>query len=133
MKLSDTEKKVLMLAMDVGATDGEIASAASKFVHSLRKRYRSGIELIKDIESGRALSQPQPTSTAAASSSNWQDIMRDAKRRGEERAQRQRQQWQEYVRRTQQRQTWQEEAEEWAKEQLNKTKVPYWKRFMGQL
>ena len=126
MKLSDTEKKVLMLAMDVGATDGEIASAASKFIHSLRKRYRSGIELIKDIESGRSLT------AAVNSSSEWQDIMRDAKWRGEERIQRQRQQWQEYVRRTQQRQTWQQEAEQWAKEQL-KPKVPYWKRFMGQL
>jgi len=60
MKLSDTEKKILMLAMDRVASDGEIAAAASRFFHSLRKRYKNGLDLIKDMESWDAVQQPMP-------------------------------------------------------------------------
>ncbi|PWT88680.1 MAG: hypothetical protein C5B54_10255 [Acidobacteria bacterium] len=58
MKLSETEKKILMLAMDQVASDGEIAAASSRFIHSLRKRYKNGTDLIKDIEQ-QLFAEPQ--------------------------------------------------------------------------
>lgn len=122
MNLTDIEKKLVMLAMDKGASDGEIAAAASKLIWSLRKRYSSGFELLKDMESGRSLSdlgeilrkmptQPQP----AYGSNTWSDIMADAHRRGQERANRQQQQaqqtWEEYVRRSYQQASEQAQAQ----------------------
>lgn len=114
MTLSDTEKKCLMLAMDSAATDFEMIAAAKKFIESLRKRFPSGVELIKALESG--LEAPRPgevvfrthqEAAAAASamsrgfgSNAWSDIMRGAQQMGRQRAQaqyNQRQQaWQDY-------------------------------------
>lgn len=51
MNLTDTEKKVIMLAMDRSAQIGEVANAAVKLIELLRKRYFSGHELLKDLES----------------------------------------------------------------------------------
>ena len=50
MNLTNTEKKLLLLAMDKGASDGEIAAAATKFIRSLRERYRDGHQLIEHIQ-----------------------------------------------------------------------------------
>jgi len=49
MQFTDLETKCLMLAMDKNAPEGEVAAAAAKFIHSLRKRYPSGHELLKDF------------------------------------------------------------------------------------
>lgn len=50
MTLTEIEKKILVLAMDRAASDGEIGLAALKLIELLRKRYPSGYELIKDLE-----------------------------------------------------------------------------------
>jgi hypothetical protein len=50
MKLSELEKKILILAMDHNAANGEFTNAAVKFVNLLRKRYKSGHEFIADLE-----------------------------------------------------------------------------------
>ena len=50
MKLSEIEKKILILAMDHKAADGEYSNAAVKFVNLLRKRFKDGHELVKDLE-----------------------------------------------------------------------------------
>jgi putative quorum-sensing-regulated virulence factor len=50
MKLTDKERKLLMLAMDKGVADGELEAAATALVRLLRARYPSGHELIKDLE-----------------------------------------------------------------------------------
>lgn len=50
MKLTETEKKLLALAMDRSASDGEIGTAALKLIELLRRRYQSGYELIRDLE-----------------------------------------------------------------------------------
>lgn len=88
MKLTDIERKLLMLAMDKSAPDGEIAAAATKFIRSLRERYASGIELIEELMMGTRLSdladilrkshspQQQPFDDT------WGDIMRDAQKAG---------------------------------------------------
>jgi len=70
MKLSNIERKLIMLALDKGAEAGEVATAALKVIESFRKRYESGVALIKDMEGDGALSdvadilrkatQPQP-------------------------------------------------------------------------
>jgi hypothetical protein len=50
MKLTPTEQKLILLAMDPAAPAGELASAANKFVLLLRKRFEDGHALIKDLE-----------------------------------------------------------------------------------
>jgi len=60
VKLSETEKKIVMLAMDQVASDGEIAAAASRFFHSLRKRYKNGVDLIKALEAWDEVQRPMP-------------------------------------------------------------------------
>lgn len=50
MNLTPIEKKILVLAMDRSASDGEIGLAALKLIELLRRRYPSGHELIKDLE-----------------------------------------------------------------------------------
>jgi hypothetical protein len=92
MKLSDMEKKLLMLALDKSATDDEVAAAAKKFIRSLRERFPSGVELIKSLETG--FGDPLPddivfatreAAQAAADAMNrgfggtvWGDILREA-------------------------------------------------------
>lgn len=109
MNLSDIEKKFLMLAMDKAAQEHEVASAARKFIQSLRKRYPSGVELIKALEGGLLAPPPFPSMTRPFSASApqhqqaanaWGDIMREAQRMGAQRmaaAQQARQQtWEEW-------------------------------------
>jgi Putative quorum-sensing-regulated virulence factor len=50
VNLTDTEKKILILAMDRSAAIGEIRQAALKLIVLLRKRYTSGHDLIKEFE-----------------------------------------------------------------------------------
>lgn len=115
MTLTDIEKKFLMLAMDNAAEEFEMAVAATKLIRAFRKRFPSGVELIKAIESG--LEAPRPgevvfrthqEAAAAASAmsrgfgSGWNDIMREAQRMGQARAAAQSQQrkaaWEDYCR-----------------------------------
>lgn len=108
MKLTDIERKLLMLAMDAAATDHEITAAAKKFVESMRRRFANGTELVTALEGGVILPPKKPymggfnPDNWQSPVGNWQDIMRDAKQRGERMAQaayQQRQQnWEEYVR-----------------------------------
>jgi hypothetical protein len=95
MNLSDIEKKFLMLAMDKAAREPEMASAAKKFFQSMRKRYPSGVELIKALEGGLLAPPPFPSMTRPFSASApqyqqaanaWGDIMREAQRMGAQRA-----------------------------------------------
>jgi hypothetical protein len=51
MHLTETEKKILLLAMDRSAPDGEVTAAAGRLIRLFRKRYRDGYELIGDLES----------------------------------------------------------------------------------
>jgi hypothetical protein len=50
VKLTETEKKCLILAFDRAVGDGEIVAAAGRLVQFWRKRYRDGYELINDLE-----------------------------------------------------------------------------------
>lgn len=110
MQLSNIEKKLLMLAMDRAATDHEITAAAKKFVESLRARYPSGIELIREIEGAVSIGAApsanyyqQQQSYTRPFGNEWGDIMREAQRAAaasQQRQQQQRQQsWEEYCRR----------------------------------
>lgn len=115
MTLTDIEKKFLMLAMDSAAEEFEMAVAATKLIRAFRKRFPSGVELIKAIESG--LEAPRPgevvfrthqEAAAAAKAygrgfgSEWSNIMRDARDLGRQRAAAQSQQrkaaWEDYCR-----------------------------------
>ena len=51
MKLTEIEKKILLLAMDRSAPDGEVTAAAGRLIRLFRKRYRDGYELASDLES----------------------------------------------------------------------------------
>ena len=51
MELTETERKILLLAMDRSAPDGEVTAAAGRLIRLFRKRYRDGYELINDLES----------------------------------------------------------------------------------
>jgi hypothetical protein len=51
MELTATEKKILLLAMDRSAPDGEVTAAAGRLIRLFRKRYRDGYELVGDLES----------------------------------------------------------------------------------
>jgi hypothetical protein len=51
MKLTETEKKCIVLALDRGAKDGEVSAAGGRLAHLLRKRYRDGYALLTDLES----------------------------------------------------------------------------------
>jgi hypothetical protein len=51
MNLDDKDKKLIILAMDAGAADGEIVNAAVALFHRFRSRFRDGYELVKNIES----------------------------------------------------------------------------------
>jgi hypothetical protein len=50
MKLTPTEQKLILLAMEPAAPAGELVSAANKFVLFLRRRFEDGHALIKDLE-----------------------------------------------------------------------------------
>jgi hypothetical protein len=47
MKLTETEKKCLILALDRAAGDGESSAAAASLIRLLRKRYPDGYALKK--------------------------------------------------------------------------------------
>ena len=51
MTLTETEKKILLLALDRSAPDGEVTAAAGRLIRLFRKRYGEGYELIGDLES----------------------------------------------------------------------------------
>jgi hypothetical protein len=51
MKLTETEKKCIVLALDRGAKDGEVSAAGGRLAHLLRKRYSDGYALLGDLES----------------------------------------------------------------------------------
>ena len=88
MTLTDIEKKLLMLAMDRSASDGEIQTAATKWVRSLRERFANGTELIKALESAVATGpwSTPPSRPTPQASGFWGDIMRDAQAMGRARA-----------------------------------------------
>jgi hypothetical protein len=59
MKLTDLERKCIVLAMDPSAGEHEAGAAATKFVSLLRKRYRNGHELVEDLEKLPKFEQPK--------------------------------------------------------------------------
>jgi membrane protein involved in colicin uptake len=96
MNLSDLEKKLLMLAMDKAAGDGEVQAAATKFFRSLRERYPSGHELIKELMMSTSLSDMtdfmrKATQQQQPATGMWKDIMRQAQAHGRNFAARQQQ------------------------------------------
>jgi hypothetical protein len=50
MNLDDKDKKLIILAMDPGAAEGEILNASLAIFRRFRGRYRDGYELVKNIE-----------------------------------------------------------------------------------
>jgi hypothetical protein len=50
MKLTAKEQKLLLLAMDAAAAQGEIENAAVLLLKMLRERYGDGHKLVKDLE-----------------------------------------------------------------------------------
>ena len=68
MKLTEIEKKILLLAMDRSAPDGEVTAAAGRLIRLFRKRYRDGYELIGDLES---LPERKPLIDARARHAAW--------------------------------------------------------------
>ena len=134
MKLTETEKKILILAMDTSASDGETAAAATKFIRSLRDRYKSGYELIKDLDTGDALSSlvtkaaaPQQSYTRPfGGDGSWQDIMRQAQEMGAQWAhQQQAYAYQQYqYQRSQRQQTWDEYVNQAQRAYQAQQKVP---------
>jgi hypothetical protein len=51
MHFTEIEKKILLLAMDLSAPEGEVTAAAGRLLRLFRKRYRDGYELIDDLQS----------------------------------------------------------------------------------
>ena len=49
MRLTETEKKCLILAFDRSTPEGEMIAAAGRLVRLLRKRYRDGYEVLGDL------------------------------------------------------------------------------------
>ena len=68
MTLTETEKKILLLAMDRSAPDGEVTAAAGGLIRLFRKRYRDGYELANDLES---LPERKPLINAQARHAAW--------------------------------------------------------------
>jgi hypothetical protein len=52
MKLSDQQRKLIMLALDPGAPVGEVDNAARAFIKGLRKEYKDGHEFIAALGRG---------------------------------------------------------------------------------
>ena len=52
MKLSDQQRKLIMLALDPGAPLGEVDNAARAFIKGLRKEYKDGHEFIAALGNG---------------------------------------------------------------------------------
>jgi hypothetical protein len=59
MTLTEIEKKILVLAMDSAAENGEAGAAAMKLMELFRKRYSDGYALIKDLEQIRVETRVQ--------------------------------------------------------------------------
>jgi hypothetical protein len=49
MNLSTLERKLVTLALDPGASPGEIASAAEKLFRLFRRRYRDGYAFLREL------------------------------------------------------------------------------------
>jgi hypothetical protein len=52
MRLSDQQRKLIMLALDPGASAGEVDNAARAFIKGLRKEYRDGHEFMAALGNG---------------------------------------------------------------------------------
>jgi hypothetical protein len=68
MELTATEKKILLLAMDRSAPDGEATAAAGRLIRLFRKRYEDGYELASDLES---LPERKPVTDAQVRHAAW--------------------------------------------------------------
>src|SRR5260370_35037838 len=60
MKLTDQQRKLVLLAFDQSAATGEVSNAAMALINSLRKEYKDGHEFIKARAGNGAVSTSKP-------------------------------------------------------------------------
>jgi hypothetical protein len=84
MKLGDQEQKLVLLALDPAAQPGEAANAAVAFFRALKRRYRDGHTLLKELVNSSWQPPPPPPRWKTTTVNYGETIMPFGKHRGKE-------------------------------------------------